>query len=94
MERFITQKLLNWKKSKNRKPLILQGARQVGKTYILKEFGRANYENVAYFNFERADGLGELFENTKDPTRLIEQLSLFAGQRITPKKTLIIFDEI
>ena len=94
MKRFITEKLINWKNSKNRKPLILRGARQVGKTYILKEFGEKNYDNVAYFNFDHDDGLSNLFLNTKDPKRIIEQLSLVVGKKINPDSTLIIFDEI
>ncbi len=94
MERFITKKLVEWKNSKDRKPLILKGARQVGKTYILKEFGKNNYENIAYFNFDHDDNLAELFKNTKDPKRIIEQLSLVNGKKIIPQKTLIIFDEI
>ena len=94
MERFITKKLIEWKNSKDRKPLILKGARQVGKTYILKEFGKNNYENIAYFNFDHDDNLAELFKNTKDPKRIIEQLSLVDGKKILPQKTLIIFDEI
>ncbi len=94
MKRFITEKLIEWKNSHNRKPLILKGARQVGKTYILKEFGDNNYDNVAYFNFDHDDGLSELFLSTKDPKRIIEQLSLVAGKKINPDTTLIIFDEI
>lgn len=94
MKRFITDKLIKWKNSKDRKPLILKGARQVGKTYILKEFGENNYENVAYFNFDRDDSLSLLFENTKDPKRIIEQLSLASSEKINPNTTLIIFDEI
>lgn len=94
MQRFITEKLINWKNSKDRKPLVLKGARQVGKTYILKEFGSNNYENVAYFNFDHDDGLADLFLNTKNPKRIIEQLSLVNGKKINPKTTLIIFDEI
>lgn len=94
MERFITEKLKDWKNSKNRKPLILMGARQVGKTYILKDFGDKYYDNVAYFNFDHYDGLAELFSNTKDPKRIIEQLSLANGKKINPGTTLIIFDEI
>ena len=94
MERFITKKLVEWKNSKDRKPLILKGARQVGKTYILKEFGKNNYENIAYFNFDHDDNLAELFKNTKNPKRIIEQLSLVDGKKIMPQKTLIIFDEI
>ena len=94
MKRFIIEKLVNWKNSKDRKPLILKGARQVGKTYILKEFGKENYNDVAYFNFDHDEGLAELFGNTKDPKRIIEQLSLFNGKKINPSTTLIIFDEI
>lgn len=94
MKRFITEKLVKWKNDVNRKPLILRGARQVGKTYILKEFGENNFENVAYFNFDHDNALSELFLNTKDPKRIIEQLSLANGKYIIPEKTLIIFDEI
>ena len=94
MQRFISDDLIKWKNSKDRKPLILKGARQVGKTYILKEFGTNNYENIAYFNFDRDEGLRELFLNTKDPKRIIEQLSLANGKKINPNTTLIIFDEI
>ena len=65
MKRFIMKQLVDWKNSFDRKPLILKGARQVGKTYILKEFGENNYENVAYFNFDHDDGLKELFSNKK-----------------------------
>ena len=94
MERFITDELIRWKNSKSRKPLILKGARQVGKTYILKDFGKNNYENVAYFNFDHDEGLALLFQNTKDPYRIIEQLSLVNGKKINLNTTLIIFDEI
>ena len=94
MKRFITEKLIEWKNSKDRKPLILKGARQVGKTYILQEFGEKYYDNVAYFNFDYDKGLSELFLDTKDPKRIIEQLSLASGKKISPISTLIIFDEI
>lgn len=94
MKRFILDELLKWKKSKYRKPLILKGARQVGKTYILKEFGKLNYEGVAYFNFDHDEDLYNLFINTKDPKRILEQLSFIYGKAILPEKTLIIFDEI
>jgi predicted AAA+ superfamily ATPase len=90
----ITEKLQQWKNSINRKPLILQGARQVGKTWILKEFGRANFESVAYFNFEAKPELKQFFATTKDPQRIIENLSLVHGEKITADKTFIIFDEI
>lgn len=94
MQRFIMEELIKWKNSKDRKPLILKGARQVGKTYILKDFGSKYYDNVAYFNFDHDDGLASLFLNTKDPKRIIEQLSLVNGKKINPVSTLIIFDEI
>lgn len=94
MERFIMESLINWKNSKNRKPLILKGARQVGKTYILRKFGEENYDNVAYFNFDHDKNLYNLFENTKEPRRILEQLTFIVGKAITPGKTLIFFDEI
>ena len=94
MKRFITEKLIDWKNSKDRKPLILKGARQVGKTYILQQFGENNYDNVAYFNFDHDDGLAQLFLDTKNPKRIIEQLALANGKKINPTATLIIFDEI
>ena len=94
MERKIMEKLLKWKNSTNRKPLILKGARQVGKTYILKQFGKENYTNVAYFNFDHDTTLYQLFENTKDPKRILEQLAFVYGGAIEPENTLIIFDEI
>ena len=94
MKRFITEKLVKWKESKDRKPLILRGARQVGKTFILKEFGEKYYDSVAYFNFDHDDGLSSLFNNTKDPKRILEQLTLISGKKINPETTLIIFDEV
>ena len=94
MKRFIMDKLIEWKNSDSRKPLILKGARQVGKTYILKEFGKENYDNVVYFNFDHDEGLSDLFNNTKDPKRILEQLALASGKKISPFSTLIIFDEI
>ena len=94
MYRNIMNKLIEWKKDTNRKPLILRGARQVGKTYIIKEFGKENYEGVAYFNFDHDVMLYDLFENTKDPIRILEQLAFIYGKAIIPGKTLIIFDEI
>ena len=94
MKRFIINELVKWKKSKYRKPLILKGARQIGKTYILKQFGEENYEGVAYFNFDHDEDLYNLFSNTKDPKRILEQLSFIYGKAIIPEKTLIIFDEI
>ena len=83
-----------WKNSVHRKPLILQGARQVGKTYSILEFGRTHYENVAYFNFETNPKLNETFEENISPDYLIPILSHIAGQTIVKEKTLIVFDEI
>lgn len=86
--------LESWKKSPHRKPLILQGARQVGKTYSVLEFGRLYYENVAYFNFETNPKLNETFEENISPDYLIPILSHIAGQTIVREKTLIVFDEV
>lgn len=94
MERFILDKLVEWKESKYRKPLILKGVRQVGKTWILKEFGKIYYENVAYFNFDENIEYREFFKTTKDVNRILQNLMLISGEKIIPKKTLIIFDEI
>lgn len=94
MYRKIMEKLLEWKNDKDRKPLILRGARQVGKTYIIKQFGNENYEGIAYFNFDHDTELYNLFENTKDPIRILEQLAFIYGKAIIPEKTLIVFDEI
>lgn len=94
MKRFIFDELLKWKESKYRKPLILKGARQIGKTYILKKFGEENYEGVAYFNFDHDEDLQNIFVNTKSPKRILEQLSFIYRKAILPEKTLIIFDEI
>lgn len=94
MYRKITSALKAWKESNRRKPLILQGARQVGKTYSLLEFGRNYYENVAYFNFETNPKLSETFEEDISPDYLVPILSHIAGQTIVREKTLIIFDEV
>lgn len=83
-----------WKESKHRKPLILQGARQVGKTYSILEFGRTHYENVAYFNFETNPKLNQTFEENISPDYLIPVLSHIAGQTIIKEKTLVVFDEV
>lgn len=94
MYRKIMSYLKEWKESQFRKPLILQGARQVGKTYSILEFGRMHYENVAYFNFETNPKLNETFEENISPVYLIPILSHIAGQTIVKEKTLIIFDEV
>ena len=94
MERLILNKLINWKNSPYRKPLILKEVRQVGKTWILKEFGRRHYENIAYFNFDENEEYRQFFETTKDVDRILQNLMLASGQKITAEKTLIIFDEV
>lgn len=94
MERLIMKQLFKWKNSPYRKPLILKGVRQVGKTWILKEFGRQYYENTAYFNFDENEEYRQFFETTKDVNRILQNLMLAGGQKITPEKTLIIFDEV
>jgi len=94
MKRDIYQKMLEWKASKRRKPLLLRGARQVGKTYILQEFGRNEYENIAYFNFEENPALDDFFKKKLDPKSLIANLSLYLDREIKPGSDLIIFDEI
>jgi predicted AAA+ superfamily ATPase len=94
MHRKIMDYLAAWKASAHRKPLILQGARQVGKTYALLAFGRMHYENVAYFNFETDPALIETFSESIHPDYLIPILSHLAGQTIVTGKTLIILDEV
>lgn len=94
MYRKIISYLEEWKSSQHRKPLILQGARQVGKTYSILEFGRTHYENVAYFNFETDPKLNETFAENISPDYLIPILSHIAGVSIVREKTLIVFDEI
>ena len=94
MERFIMSKLLKWKNSPYRKPLILKGVRQVGKTWILKEFGSRYYENTAYFNFDENEEYQQFLETTKDYSRILQNLMLASGQKIEPEKTFIIFDEV
>ena len=94
MYRKITEYLEKWKDGSHRKPLILQGARQVGKTYSILEFGRTHYENVAYFNFETNPKLNDTFAEDISPNYLVPILSHIAGQTIVREKTLIVFDEV
>jgi len=94
MRRDIYEKLLAWKSSLRRKPLLLQGARQTGKTFILKEFGRNEYKNVAYCNFEEDPGLSQFFQRDLNPERILKELSIYMNLDIQPGEALIIFDEI
>ncbi len=92
--RQIYRELSKWKDSPNRKPLLLQGARQVGKTWILKNWGAMEFDNIAYFNFDEQSELKQFFTQTKDVKRIVQNLSLFHGKAIIAGKTLIVFDEI
>ncbi|WP_294094188.1 AAA family ATPase [uncultured Cetobacterium sp.] len=94
MERKIKSSLINWKQNKNRKPLIIDGARQVGKTYIALSFGKEFYKNTVYFNFENSKELQKIFDKDLEPERIVKELSIFSGQSIFKNDTLIIFDEI
>lgn len=94
VQRNIIGKLLAWKNNPSGKPLILQGARQVGKTWTLKQFGEAYFEDVAYFNFEKQVGLKQFFAQSKEPENILNNLSLVNGRPINSGSTLIIFDEI
>ena len=94
LKRNAISELIQWKNSPERKPMVLKGARQVGKTWLMKEFGRNYYDNFAYFNFDEEDELKSIFEANKNPQRIIELLSMIGGEKIEPGKTLIIFDEI
>jgi hypothetical protein len=94
MERKIVNELLFWKNNPNKQPLLLQGARQVGKTYTLLSFGKEHYKNVAYFSIEESREIPEIFERDLNPERIVNVLAANCGQTIMPEETLIIFDEI
>jgi len=93
-ERDLEKNLILWKSRKNRKPLLIKGARQVGKTSLIKSFGKNAFDNIAYFNFDEQPDLRQFFEMTKDPFSLLQNLSLVHGEKIDPAKNLIVFDEI
>ena len=94
MYRVAIEKLLKWKQSKRRKPLIIEGARQVGKTWLMKEFGRQAYADTVYINFDSNSRMAELFASDLDTDRLILGLELYAGRKISPDNSLLIFDEV
>lgn len=94
MERLIYTELFRWSKSESRKPLILRGVRQCGKTWILQDFGRKNFEDTAYFTFENNRPLCDCFETDMNPERIIKELSFIRGKSIVPGKTFVIFDEV
>jgi len=94
MRRLVYDRLLKWKSDPQRKPLLVKGVRQCGKTHIIKEFGRLNYDDVFYLNFEKDPGLSIHFEKDLDPVRIIRDLGIYLGRSIGSGDTLIIFDEI
>ena len=94
MERFLMDKLVEWKKDLRRKPLILNGARQVGKTWLLKAFGQAHFNNVAYVNFDNDETAKAFFEHNLDVRRIVANLALHTGVEIAPQNTLVVLDEI
>ncbi len=94
IERDIMKDLLRWKQRPDHKPLIIRGARQIGKTWVMRRFGEKYFDHVAYFNFDSSEELCREFENTKDPKRLIDILRLYTDCPIEPGRTLMIFDEI
>lgn len=94
MKRNAIEELVKWKNDEERKPMILKGARQVGKTWLMKEFGKNYYEEFVYFNFDEEDELKTIFNANKNPKRIIELLSMISGKKILPETTLIIFDEV
>jgi len=94
MERKIVKNLLKWKNNPDKQPLLLQGARQVGKTYILLTFGKEHYKNVAYYSLEESREIPAIFERDRNPERIVRELAANSGQTIMPGDTLIIFDEI
>ena len=94
MKRNAIEDLIRWKSSEERKPMVLKGARQVGKTWLMKEFGKNYYNSYVYFNFDEEDELKSIFEVNKNPYRIIELLSMIAGEKIIPGETLVIFDEV
>lgn len=94
MYRNALAKLLEWKRGKHRKPLIIEGARQVGKTWLMKEFGRQAYEDTVYINFDSNTRMAELFASDLDTDRLVMGLELYVGHKINPSNALLIFDEV
>jgi predicted AAA+ superfamily ATPase len=94
MYRDIIRHLIQWKLNNDKKPLIISGARQVGKTWLIQEFGRTEYKQTVYINFERADKMQGIFQQDLDPKRLITNFEFYSGIKITPEDTLIVLDEI
>ena len=94
MNRNAFDKLVAWKNDPDKKPLILKGARQVGKTWLMHEFGKKQYQDYVGFNFDEEEEFKSIFEKNKNPRRIVELLGFLSGRKIIPGKTLIVFDEI
>ena len=95
MERTASEQFKAWKNKKNRKPLLVTGVRQCGKTYLIKKFGQSEFEDMAYFNFEGNTGLQSVFTYDFDTDRILDELgSIILGKKIIPGSTLVVFDEI
>ncbi len=94
IKRDIEAQLLAWKQAPQRKPLLLQGARQIGKTWVMEHFGRTHYRHCVKFDFDRMPELRSVFKITKQPERLLKELSAYCEAPLLPEETLIIFDEI
>ena len=94
MERYLMKELLAWKEAPRRKPVVINGARQVGKTWLLKEFGCRHFENVAYVNFDGNDAMASLFEGGYDIQRLLLGIQAETGEKVVPSRTLLVFDEV
>ncbi len=94
VERLLMQQLIHWKNKKTRKPLIIRGARQVGKTWLMKEFGKRYFEQTVYISFDNNERMKNVFEADFDLPRILSSLKIESGQQIEPEKTLLIFDEV
>ena len=94
IRRDIIAKLKDWKQQEGRKPILLKGARQIGKTWVMETFGRENFDYCAKFDFDRQEELKSVFRQTKSPQRILKELALYTDVPLIPGKTLLIFDEI
>ena len=94
VERLLMQQLIHWKNKRTRKPLIIRGARQVGKTWLMKEFGKRYFEQTVYISFDNNERMKNVFEADFDLPRILSSLKIESGQQIEPEKTLLIFDEV
>ena len=94
MQRLFEKELLDWKQSGMKKPLMVVGARQIGKTYIIEKFAKENFEQYLYFNLEKNSEIRNIFEKTIDDIKIIEELELYLGKKIDVEKTIMFFDEV